>query len=134
MGAYCCSNTFALTVSVSLGPTESISVPPIDSLPLTDLIFDNHLPYYNANGYLVTQVMAFSGRVQSMLTILFCYRAHTNAQLSLHTETGGIPLRLPIDAILQHSDLLMLWTIYKMVVNLPLVTSFVPHDAAGFCL
>ncbi len=50
------------------------------------------------------------------------------------TETGGIPLHVPINMILGHGDLLMLWTAYETDFDYPLVTSFVIHDAAQFRL
>ncbi len=50
------------------------------------------------------------------------------------SETEGIPMHLPLDAIFQPADLLMLWTCYESTFNCLLVTSFVVHDAALFHL
>ncbi len=102
--------------------------------PCTDLIVDNHLPFYNANGYMVSQTMLISAHVQNIVAILLHYYLGRNARLSPITETGGILLHLPIDAIIFPGDMLMLWTVFEMVANIPLVTSFVPHDCARFRL
>ncbi len=149
-------NISALTESTPLEPTESIhtfarAVPaeppiqpeiappaallaPVVHLPCTQLIFDNHSPFYSANGYVVTQMMLTSAHLRTIATINPHYHLGMNARLSLVTEIGRIPLWLPIDSIIATGDMLMLWTIFQSVANIPLVTSFTYHDCAGFWL
>ncbi len=46
----------------------------------------------------------------------------------------GIPIRMPLDAIFEQADLLMLWTCHTARYNCLFVASFVVHDAALFRL
>ncbi len=95
---------------------------------------DNHSPLYNANGYRVSQVSATVARLQFTLTPEYRFRSHQSAHLTHRSETEGIPIHMPLDAIFEHADLLMLWTCYETRFNCPLVASFVVHDAALFRL
>ncbi len=47
-----------------------------------------------------------------------------DTHLTSVSETGGILLWLPIDAIIETGDMLLLWTIFRSVRSTPLVTSF----------
>ncbi len=59
---------------------------------------------------------------------------HRNAQITHTSETEGILLHILINMILQHGDMLMLWTAFETTFDYQLVTSFVVHDAALFHL
>ncbi len=115
---------------------EAVPVPPAtaDAVSRTTLIVDNHSPLYNANGYKVSQVSATVARLRFSLTPEYRFRSHRSTHLTHHSETEGIPICLPLDAIFQQADLLMLWTCYETRYDCPLVASFVVHDATLFHL
>ncbi len=112
-------------------PPEQLEIAPPNLpniVPQTVLIVDNHTPLYNANRYKVSQVTATVARLRFTLTSEWCFRSHRNARIMHRSETEGIPMRLPLNMILQHGDLLMLWTASETSFDYLLVTSFVVHD------
>ncbi len=105
-------------------PPERVEDAPISSVVTdvasrTTLIVDNHSPLYNANGYRISQVSATVARLQFTMTPEYRFRFHRGACLTHRSETEGIPIRLPLNAIFEHADLLMLWTCHEVHFNCP---------------
>ncbi|WP_297308378.1 hypothetical protein, partial [Neptuniibacter sp.] len=56
------------------------------------------------------------------------------ARLTSVSETAGIPLRVPLDAVIDVGDMLHLLSVFRLTGNMPLVTSFLYQDCLGYRL
>ncbi len=87
------------------------------------LISNGNSPFYNPHGYSVVQTYPDSAQLLSVDSIdSECLGK--DARLTVVSETGGIPMRVPFTSIIEIGDLLHLLSIYRSPGNLLFVSSF----------
>ncbi len=97
------------------------------------LIFDSNSPFYCVLGYTVVQTYTNSARLLSIGSTGEEYLGK-DARLSSISEIGGIPLRIPINVLIDIGDMLYLLSVFQSPGNLPLVTSFLYQDCSMYRL
>ncbi len=97
------------------------------------LIFDSNSPFYCELGYVVVQTCHNSAQLLSIGSVGPDYLGK-DAHLTSLSEIGGIPLRVPINALIDIGDMLYLLSVFWSPGNLPLVTSFLYQDCSMYRL
>ncbi len=119
--------------AASCDQMEGLEVMPLVLHPRTSLIIDRFSPFYSELGYKVTSIYHNTAHLLSIGHVE-PQQLGKEARLTLISETGGIPLRLPIDAIIDVGDMLYLLSVFRSPGNSPLVTSFMYQDCSKFWL
>ncbi len=115
---------------------NSMGLLPIESSILrlrSRLIFDSNSLFYCVLGYTVVQTSTNSAQLLSIGSIGEEYLGK-DARLTSISEIGGIPLRVPINVLIDVGDMLYLLSVFKSSGNLPLVTSFLYQDCSLYRL
>ncbi len=86
---------------------EGLQVTPLVIHPCTALIIDCFSPFYSVLGYKVTATYRNMARLISIGHVE-PQQLGREARLTAMSEIGGIPLRLPIDAMIDVGDMLYL--------------------------
>ncbi len=97
------------------------------------LIFHSNSPFYCVLGYMVIQTSIYSAQLLSIGSIGEEYLGK-DAHLTSISEIGGVPLRVPISALIDIGDMLYLLSVCQTLGNLPLLTSFLYQDCSMYRL
>ncbi len=97
------------------------------------LIFDSNSPFYCELGYTILQTSSNSAQLLSVGSVDPEYLGKFTRLTSI-SEIGGIPLRVPINALIDIGDMLYLLSGFLSPGNLPLVTSFLYQDCSMYRL
>ncbi len=95
------------------------------------MILNGDSPFYNTVGYKVVQTSCDSVCVQSVAST-DPEHLGKEARLTSVLETAGIPLKVPLDAVIDVGDMLHLLSVFRLSGNTPLVTSFLSLYCLGY--
>ncbi len=95
------------------------------------MILNGNSPFYNTLGYKVVKTSCDSVCVHSVASTDLEHLGK-EARLTSVSETAGIPLRVPLDAVIDVGDMLHLLSVFWLSGNTPLVSSFLYQDCLGY--
>ncbi len=90
---------------------EGIQVTPLVLSPHTPLVVSHFLPFYSELGYKVSTIYRNSAHLSSIGSVE-AEQLGRDARLTPISETRGVPLRFPLDVMIDVGDMLYLLSVF----------------------